>query len=57
MIEFLNMGGYGAYVWPSYALTALILGVVAYESWRSYRAAQNQVRALEKRQADEGRRR
>jgi heme exporter protein D len=23
--QFLNMGGYGWYVWPSYALTALVL--------------------------------
>jgi heme exporter protein D len=23
--EFLRMGGYGAYVWPAYGLTALVL--------------------------------
>ena len=27
MIEFLQMGGYAAYVWPAYALTALTLAV------------------------------
>ena len=27
MIEFLEMGGYAAYVWPAYALTALTLAV------------------------------
>ncbi|WP_413206575.1 heme exporter protein CcmD [Rhodospirillum sp. A1_3_36] len=25
MSDFLSMGGYGAYVWPSFALTAFIL--------------------------------
>jgi heme exporter protein D len=25
MIEFLQMGGYAVFVWPSYALTALVL--------------------------------
>jgi len=25
MLEFLKMGGYAAFVWPSYGLTALIL--------------------------------
>jgi heme exporter protein D len=25
MSDFLSMGGYGAYVWPSFALTAIIL--------------------------------
>jgi heme exporter protein D len=25
MVEFLQMGGYAVFVWPSYALTALVL--------------------------------
>jgi heme exporter protein D len=25
MVEFLQMGGYAAFVWPSYALAALVL--------------------------------
>ena len=25
MMEFLQMGGYAVFVWPSYALTALVL--------------------------------
>ncbi|HEY9097151.1 MAG TPA: heme exporter protein CcmD [Hydrogenophaga sp.] len=28
MQEFLSMGGYGAYVWPSYGLTAVVLLVL-----------------------------
>ena len=25
MIEFLNMGGYGIYVWPAYLIVAIVL--------------------------------
>ena len=25
MIEFLNMGGYGVYVWPAYVIVAIVL--------------------------------
>ncbi len=25
MIEFMNMGGYGSFVWPCFALTAVVL--------------------------------
>jgi len=25
MIEFLNMGGYGVYVWPAYLIVAIVL--------------------------------
>ena len=25
MIEFLNMGGYGLYVWPAYLIVAIVL--------------------------------
>lgn len=37
MSEFLAMGGYGAYVWPSYALAVLVLGLNAWLPWRRYR--------------------
>ena len=29
MAEFLAMGGYGAYVWPSYAVFAIVLALEA----------------------------
>jgi heme exporter protein D len=29
MSEFLSMGGYGAYVWPSYAVFFLVLAIEA----------------------------
>lgn len=39
MTEFLAMGGYAAFVWPSYGLTALVLAALAWRSWRARAAA------------------
>ena len=39
MAEFLAMGGYGAYVWSSYAITALVLGINALLAGRAERTA------------------
>jgi len=40
MAEFFSMGGYGAYVWPSYVMTAVIMAVLLIVSMRSLRATQ-----------------
>ena len=37
MIEFLNMGGYGVYVWPAYLIVAIILIVNLIVPLRSHR--------------------
>jgi heme exporter protein D len=42
---FLDMGGYAAFVWPAYAVAALVLVGFALVSWRRLRAAE---RALER---------
>ena len=42
--DFLAMGGYGAYVWPAYALTALILGGMLAASVRELRGCQRALR-------------
>jgi heme exporter protein D len=42
MTDFLAMGGYGAFVWPSYALALLVLGLNAWLPWRRHRALQRQ---------------
>jgi heme exporter protein D len=47
MSEFLDMGGYAAFVWPSYGLVALVLGVLAWTSWRARAAATAALAALE----------
>jgi heme exporter protein D len=48
------MGGYAIYVWPAYALAAVVLGGLALFSWRRYRAS---VRNLERLQQQLGPRR
>jgi heme exporter protein D len=47
MSEFLDMGGYAAFVWPSYGLAAIVLGVLAWTSWRARAAAAAELAALE----------
>ncbi len=39
MIEFFNMGGYAMFVWPSYAISALVL-------WLNWYLPRNQHRKL-----------
>jgi heme exporter protein D len=36
---YFGMGGYAAFVWPAYAITAAVLGGLAVHSWRRYRAS------------------
>jgi heme exporter protein D len=45
---FFAMGGYGAYVWPSYAATFLVLGLAVLVSVRSHARAVAEVRRLER---------
>jgi len=42
------MGGYAWFVWPSWGLSALVLGGLAYVSWRAMRRAEADVVRLEK---------
>jgi heme exporter protein CcmD len=44
MLKFLQMGGYALYVWPSYALTALVVGLNIYWARRSLRDARIETR-------------
>lgn len=34
---FLDMDGYGGFVWPAYAITLLVLGIMLAASWRRLR--------------------
>ncbi len=43
----LEMGGYGAFVWPAYALSALVMAGFAVASWRELRARERVLRQLE----------
>ena len=40
---FFAMGGFAVYVWPAYGLAFAVLGGLAFQSWRRYRAS---IRAL-----------
>ncbi len=40
MAEFFSMGGYGAYVWPSYIMTAVVMGVLLITSLRGLKTTE-----------------
>jgi heme exporter protein D len=42
--NFLAMGGYAAYVWPCYALTAIVVALNVFWARRSLRQAQRDAR-------------
>ncbi|GJM06132.1 MAG: hypothetical protein DHS20C09_21280 [marine bacterium B5-7] len=46
MIEFLKMGGYAAYVWPSYGIVAVVLLLNLLSSWRRYRSLLRRLKRL-----------
>jgi len=46
MAEFLAMGGYAAYVWPAFAVTALVLGGLAWHAWATRRRLRRALNAL-----------
>ena len=39
LFGWLGMGGYAAFVWPAYAIAAVVLGGLTLHSWRRYRAS------------------
>jgi heme exporter protein CcmD len=44
VLKFLQMGGYARYVWPCYALTALVVGLNIRWALSSLHAAQTEAR-------------
>jgi heme exporter protein D len=55
MAEFLAMGGYGAYVWPSYAVFAIVLALEALAPLVQRRRVLAELRArLKRREARTG---
>jgi heme exporter protein D len=51
--RYLAMGGYAAFVWPAYGAALAVLGGLAWQSWRRYRASS----ALDRLQREFGTRR
>lgn len=54
MANYFEMGGYAGYVWPSYALAAIVLVALFVTTWRGLKARE---RTLETLQAARGGRR
>jgi heme exporter protein CcmD len=42
------MGGYAVYVWPAYAVALGVLGGIAVQSWRHYRASIRELDRLQR---------
>jgi heme exporter protein D len=55
VMQYLAMGGYAAFVWPAYAVAAIVLGGLAVQSLRAYRRNMRQLDVLQ--QERPGRRR
>ncbi|WP_169566236.1 heme exporter protein CcmD [Sneathiella limimaris] len=47
MSEFLHMGGYAAFVWPSYGLSALVLFLLVFLSIRKLKVTERLLKPLE----------
>ena len=47
LTEVLAMGGYGAYVWPAFALAAILMAGMAWISLRSLRKAEKNLSELQ----------
>ncbi len=47
MEEFLNMGGYGAFIWPSYGVSLLVLVFLVLLSFRRLRRVERALEPLE----------
>ncbi len=46
MSEFLEMGGYGAFIWPAYGAAAILMAGVLIQSWKSMRQREALVESL-----------
>jgi heme exporter protein D len=46
--HYLAMGGYAAFVWPAYGVALAVLGGLAWQSWRRYRASGNTLKQLQR---------
>jgi heme exporter protein D len=54
VLEFLAMGGYAAFVWPAYAVAALVLGGLSWQSRNAYRRRQHELERLQQGRARRG---
>lgn len=57
MSDFFAMGGYAGFVWSSYAIVVLVMGVLVMATWRDLKRQRELLAALEKLNADGSRKR
>lgn len=55
LANFVGMGGYAVYVWPAFAVSALVLGGLLLASLRALRAREHTLTALRRETAAERR--
>jgi heme exporter protein D len=48
MNSFFAMGGYAAFIWPAYGISALALIATIWQSWAAWRTAKKKLDALER---------
>lgn len=47
ILDYLAMGGYAAFVWPAYAVAAVILAGLCWQSRQAYRRRQQELERLQ----------
>lgn len=47
--EFMAMGGYAVYVWPAFGITAAVMIVMLWASWRALKAREAALEKLDRR--------
>ncbi len=52
MAEFFDMGGYGVYVWSSFAIVAVVMTGLAVQSWYDLKTQRKRIAALEAQTGD-----
>jgi heme exporter protein D len=50
----LAMGGYAAFVWPAYAIAAIVLGGMAAHSWQRHRRSARLLAQLQRNSGRDG---